>query len=979
MVFGVHYLMVGRFSRAQFKINRLWIATCLLFFSSFCAVMAQEADFAIPAQRADTALTLFARQANITLLFPFDEAEQENTQALVGVYSHFDGLTKLLQGTSLIVVRDDKGLLSVQATPVPSDSELPVITVNNDEDDILMNAIEQIAVVGSRSSPRTVVSSSVPIDIIGNAKLLEQGDSDVLSMLSNLVPSLNVNDQSINDAASLVRPANLRGMASDHTLILVNGKRRHRSAAITFLGGGLSDGAQGPDVSVLPASAVKQVEVLRDGAAAQYGSDAIAGVINFVLNDANSGGSVAVRGGQFFQGDGEDFQFRANIGLPLGEDGFANLSAEFRQRNDTNRALQRADAQQLVNGGNEFVQNPAQYWGTLDVDGDVKLAANLGSQLNEQTSWYAFSNFARREIEGGFYFRHPHFRRGVFADPQSTAENTRLLVGDLDGLNQGLSCPDVFITDDNVLDDPNYLLIADNTTALGRNCFAFNEVLPGGFAPRFGGRVEDAAMSIGVKGYTPSEWAYDISIGLGYSNIDYLISNTVNPSLGPDSPTSFNPGGARQVERSINLDVRKFLDLGWHEAVNFAAGIEWRKESYHQKAGELNSYEVGFLAMEPDTGLSQGFSVGSNGFPGYTPQSAGDWSRTNWAVYIDVETYLKESLLVGTALRYEHFNDFGSTFEGKLTARYELNDQLSFRSSISTGFKAPTVGQSNVINVTTAFSARGLEDQATLPPTNPISEQVGATPLRPEESVNKSIGMVYYWNDAFFVTMDYFHITLHDRISTTSAIQLTESDVNSLMEQGVPANQIFESVKFFTNDFDTTTQGVDIVLNYEFATGNIENALSTSFNWTHTNVDRVTLYPRVNETGGIDFVSNLAPSRIRMLEENLPDFRVVMALTQNYKAYSALWRVRYFSEFYEDHLDAAAGLDIEGSAEIVVDLELSYQFAEDWKFTIGAQNLFDNRPSLNPFSDVAGARYPPTSPLGMNGGYYYAQLKYEFD
>ncbi len=971
--------MTKRLSRFQSNINRLWIGTVFIVVSSISSAFAQEADFAIPALRADEALTLFARQANITLLFPYDVAETFSANPLNGRYDHFDGLVALLTGSSLVAVKDDTGLISVQVRREPI-TELSAVKQDIIADDsILTNAIEQIAVVGSRSSPRTVVSSPVPIDIISAAQFSQQGDTDVLSMLSNLVPSLNVNDQSINDAASLVRPANLRGMASDHTLILVNGKRRHRSAAITFLGGGLSDGAQGPDVSVLPASAIRQVEVLRDGAAAQYGSDAIAGVINFVLNDANSGGSVAIRGGQFFQGDGEDFQLQANVGLPLGDEGFTNISAEFRQRNATNRAAQRADAQALIDAGNTFVQDPAQYWGTLDVDGDVKVAINAGTELTDRAQWYAFSNYARREIEGGFYFRHPHTRRGVFAAQPDGDGETRLLVGDLDGLNSGIACPDIFITDGNVLDDPDYLRIADNSTALGQNCFAFNEILPGGFAPRFGGRVEDAALSTGIKGYTSTDWAYDLSASLGYSNIDYLISNTINPSLGPDSPTSFSPGGARQVERSINLDVRKFVDGIMAEPIHVAAGIEWRKESYHQKAGELSSYEVGFLALEPNSGLSQGFSVGSNGFPGYTPQSSGDWSRTNWAVYLDVETYLNDSYLMGAALRYEHFNDFGATFEGKLTARYELSDELSVRSSISTGFKAPTVGQSNVINVTTAFSARGLEDQATLPPTNPISIQVGATPLRPEESVNKSLGLVYYWHDGLFATLDYFHITLHDRISTTSAIQLTQDDVSALIAQGIPSNQIFESAKFFTNDFDTTTQGIDVVVNYEFEMGTIQNTLSGSFNWTHTNVDRVTLYPRIAPNGEVELVSNLTDSRIRMLEENLPDYRVVLALTQTYGDFSALWRVRYFSEFYEDHLDASAGLDIIGSEEVVVDIELAYQLSEQWRLAFGAQNLFDNRPSTNPFVDVAGARYPPTSPLGMNGGYYYAQVKYAFD
>ncbi|MDM7859890.1 TonB-dependent receptor [Alteromonas sp. ASW11-36] len=970
--------MTSWLSRLLSGINRLWVGG-VLFLSPIGLAHAQYAIFDIPSLRADEALILFAKQADITLLFPFDEAETFTTQSLTGEFTHREALELLLKDSTLIVVQDESGKLSVQVAP----SDTAELVDGNDDgsnDESAYNStVEQIAVVGSRSLPRTVTSSPIPIDVINTEQLSQQGETDVLGMLSNLVPSLNVNDQSINDAASLVRPANLRGMASDHTLILVNGKRRHRSAAITFLGGGLSDGAQGPDVSVLPASAIRQVEVLRDGAAAQYGSDAIAGVINFVLKEDSSGGRVSVRGGSFFQGDGEDFQVQANVGVPLGSQGFVNASAEFRQRDATNRAVQRADAQMLRDAGNGFVADPAQYWGTLDVDDDVKFSINAGANINDDLQWYSFSNVARRKIEGGFYFRHPHLRRGVFAAPNGGQGQSQLLVGDLDGLNQGIECPTILINDNNVLDEPGYLLIANNTTAIGQNCFAFNEILPGGFSPRFGGRVEDAAFNMGIKGFFADDWAYDLSVSLGYSGIDYLISNTVNPSLGPDSPTEFAPGGARQIERTISFDITKFMDGIMDEPIHIAAGLEWRKESYHQKAGEESSYQAGFLALEPDSGLSQGFSVGSNGFPGYTPQSAGYWSRSNMAVYFDVETYLNDSYLMGAALRYEHFNDFGATFEGKVTGRYELSDLVSLRSSISTGFKAPTVGQSNVINVTTAFSERGLEDQATLPPTNPISIQVGATPLRPEESVNKSLGLVYYWHDGLFVTLDYFHITLKDRISTTSAIQLSQDDIRSLTRVGVPLSEIFESVKFFTNDFDTTTQGIDVVINYEFTSGRVQNSFSGSLNWTQTEVDRVTLYPRINALGGLEPVSNLTPARIHMLEDNLPDFRAVFALNQSFNDFDFLWRLRYFSGFYEDHLDASAGLDIEASAETVFDVELSYRFNENWRMTIGAQNFFDNRPSENPFSDLAGARYPPTSPLGMNGGYYYAQMSYSFN
>lgn len=942
---------------------------------------AEPIDFSIDSQRADVALTEFAKQAGITLLFPYDEAEQITTPSLQGNFSPYEGLMRLLAGTPLAAKLDDNGLLSVQLVREP---ELAESSESLGEPSYLQQSdnefvIEQIAVVGTRSAPRSIVTSPVPVDIISGNQFLRQGNTDIISMLTTLVPSLNVNDQSINDAASLVRPANLRGMASDHTLILLNGKRRHRSAAITFLGGGLSDGAQGPDISVIPSSALKQVEILRDGAAAQYGSDAIAGVINFVLKDDDSGGNISTQLGQFYSGGGEEIQLQGNIGTKLTNKGFLNISAEFRQREATDRAVQRDDAQALVDAGNTFVNDPAQDWGILDVDNDIKFLANMGGELSGNVRWYSFINFAQRDIEGGFYYRHPQQRRGVFLAESSNGQSNRLLVGDLDGIGSGIECPTVIIDSDNILNNEQYIAIADNTTEVGLNCFAFNERFPGGFSPRFGGRVKDASFNAGFKGVTPTEWYYDMSVGLGYSDIDYKLLNTVNPSLGPNSPTSFSPGGVSQVERSINIDVKRYFDSMWVEPISVAAGLEWRRESYHQQAGELASYQVGFLAVEPATGIEQGFSVGSNGFPGYTPQSAGHWSRSNWAIYTDIESYVAENIQVGTALRYEHFNDFGSTFEGKLTGRFEVSEQLSFRGSISTGFKAPTVGQSNVINVTTAFSSRGLEDQATLPPTHPISQQVGATPLKPEESVNSSLGLVYYWDESLYLTFDYFNIELSDRISTTSAIRLSEQDKQALLAQGLSNTQIFDNAKYFTNDFDTSTHGVDVVLNHHFALWGINHHFSASLNWTETQVERVTLYTRANAEGEIVTESNLTPARIRMLEDNLPNYRAVLSLAQRYEQFSALWRLRYYSSFYEDHLDASADLDIYGSSETVLDVELGYDITESLSFTLGVQNAFDATGSENPFRGTAGALYPPTSPIGMNGGYYYARINYSFE
>lgn len=934
-------------------------------------------SFSIPAQNANEALTELAKQANTTLLFPFDLAKKVKTNALEGTFTLNEALAQLLEGTELAVVTDESGAVSIRSRSslVAKETQTQDTEKKTDEGG---NGLEKIAVVGTRNSPRSAVDSPVPLDVIGSETLNSQGNSDVLSMLSVMVPSLNVNDQPINDASSLVRPANLRGMSSDHTLLLLNGKRRHRSAVITFLGGGLSDGAQGPDISVIPAYALKQVEVLRDGAAAQYGSDAIAGVINFVLKDAREGGHVALKVGGYSEGDGELFQVQLNKGFAIGEDGFLNATAEYRQQNGTSRSVQRIDAQNLIDQGNVFIASPSQVWGALDVNEDIKLALNAGADISSKSQFYSFATAARREINGGFYFRNPQTREGVFSRTDPNTGESRLIVADLDGLESGIACPSITLSSNSVLLDPTYQLIADNTTALGANCFAFNEWFPGGFTPKFGGTITDASVAMGVKHELPNGWAMDASATLGYSDIEYTISNTVNPSLGPQTPTSFSPGGVSQVERTLNLDFNKLIQTIFDDPVSIAVGLEWRKETYFQKSGDEASYIAGPFALEPPLGLNQGFSIGSNGFPGYQPQSAGHWSRSNWAVYADLEFYVTEAWQFGVATRVEHFSDFGSTFDGKLSTRYKLNDIFALRGSVNTGFKAPTVGQSNVINVTTAYGVNGLEDQATLPPTDLISLQLGATPLTPEESVNFSLGLVMQASENFFATLDYFNIRLSDRISTTSAIPLTDDDISALIAQGRPDAAKYNAAKYFTNDFDTKTQGVDLVVNYNFALADWSNSLLLAFNWTDTQVERVTLYPaQVGDE--IRLLPNLTRARIRMLEDNLPAHRGSITLEQSKGNWAFTWRLNYYGEFYEDHLDASAGMDIYGNALTTFDAQVAWKVLPQTQVTLGAQNLFDSMPNENPFQGEVGALYPPTSPSGINGAFYYAGIEYTFN
>ncbi|TKB05080.1 TonB-dependent receptor [Alteromonas portus] len=812
---------------------------------------------------------------------------------------------------------------------------------------------EQIAVVGSRAAPRSVADSAVPIDIISDEEFKQQGATDMVSMMQTVVPSFNVNDQPINDASTLVRPANLRGMASDHTLVLVNGKRRHRSAVITFLGGGLSDGAQGPDISVIPAAALKQVEVLRDGAAAQYGSDAIAGVINFVLNDASEGGSFEARYGSYYEGDGDMIQLSGNVGLPLSDKGFINLSAEYRTADDTSRSVQRDDAAALIAAGNTFVADPAQIWGSPEIKHDIKLFANAGLELSATSEAYIFGNFAEREVEGGFYFRNPHNRGGVNDGGTNEDGEQLLLVGDLTGDMSG-NCPTDIVVGDNVLENPTYI----NQVLNNPDCFAFNEILPGGFTPRFGGTVTDMSLVFGTKGELANDITYDVSLNLGQNEVDFSISNTINPSLGPETPFEFSPGRYTQSEQTLDIDFTKPFDVGLYEPLFVATGFQYRNESYESFAGDTASYEIGPLA-------TQGFGIGSNGFPGLAANSQGRVSRNNIALYIDAEAYITENFMLAGALRYEDFSDFGNTTKGKIAFRWQALENIAFRGAFSTGFKAPTLGQSNVRNVTTAFGTGGeLIDRATLPPTDPVSQLKGGEQLTPEESESITFGVVADFENGLFITADYYNIELTDRISTASGIALTEEDIATLLAQGINDASSFSEISFFTNDFDTTTEGLDVVANYSMEMMGGETKFSLAYNWTSTEVDRAS--------------DNISEFRIRMLEDNLPAVRYSATANHTNGDWRFLARLNYYGSIFEDHLDSALPIEKVGS-EFTVDLEVAYNFTEEFTVTVGAKNAFDEYPDENTqYAGIAGSLYPTTSPIGINGGFYYLRGVYTF-
>ena len=807
--------------------------------------------------------------------------------------------------------------------------------------------VEEILVVGSRRRDRSADDSPVPVDVISGDDFLAQGDSDMDSLLAALVPSYNVAQEPISDAATFIRPATLRSLPPDATLVLVNGKRRHRAAVIALLGAGISGGSQGPDLSVIPAIALDRLEVLRDGASAQYGSDAIAGIMNFVLKEDDEGFTLDTKWGSHFEGDGDALTIAGNAGFGLSDAGFGNISFEFKEQDPTSRSVQRGDAQGLINAGNTSVRQPAaQIWGAPEISDDFKIFGNFGIDLGNGAEAYMFGNWAERQVEGGFYYRNPHTRGGVFEGPTLADGRSSVKVADLTGDMSG-NCPAVGIT--NNVPDADALAHIRNDPG----CYSLIERFPGGFTPQFGGYVDDISLAGGVRGELDSGWFYDLSAVAGQSGADFYIYNTINPQLlsrRNDIPTYYDAGGYVETDRVVNFDLSRQFFPGNVDSVNVATGIEYRDETFTIRNGEPNSFFI-----DPNL-AAQGFGVGSNGFPGFQPGDAGENTVRAWGAYVDVESNVNEALLIGGALRFEDYADFGDTLDGKLTARLQVADNVALRGAVSTGFRVPTAGQANLRNVTTEFNMGRLADIATLPPTNPIAQQKGATPLTPEESVNTTLGLVFSAGD-LDVTLDYYNIEISDRIAFTSRFNLTQADVDALLAAGVSDAQSFTSVRFFSNQQTVEASGIDLVATLPFDLGEGDSTLTVVANWSDVELT--------------DFDPNFTSDNRRLqIERGRPDSRFTATWTHLQGAWRFMARVRHYGEFYDAPTNDGSVAFYPEPATLF-DFEAAYEVSDSLTVIGGLQNAFDEYPMTNPHGEVAGLIYPEQSPFGFNGGFYY--------
>jgi iron complex outermembrane receptor protein len=779
---------------------------------------------------------------------------------------------------------------------------------------------QQVIVTGTRRAERTAADSSVPIDVISNSDLQSTASTDLNNKLQAIVPSYSVRRLPLSDGAIFVRPATLRGLSPDQTLVLVNGKRLHRSAFVdvTF------QGSQAPDLSNIPQIALKRVEVLRDGASAQYGSDAIAGVVNLILDD-----TPGIRGytqfGQYSEeNDGESIQAALTAGFALSDAGFLRLSAEYANSDATSRSIQRPQAEALIALGEPYAstirQPVVQRFGQPDLEA-YRFFYNGKYTLTGSSELYAFGNYGHLTGVNDFNWRAPAAAGGAGAS--SAYSRSAFQNG-----------PNAVFPD-----------------------WSLASVFPGGFTPLFGTTENDYSTALGARGEITSNLTWDLSGSFGRSKIDYQLDDTINASLGPLSPTSFDAGSRQQTDTSANLDFVYRWQTVLADPVNIGFGAEHRREEFEIAAGEPASYEVGPLAD---------LASGSNGFPGASPLQAGRWSRTNSAFYIDLDADITERWNVAAAGRFEDYSTFGSTTNGKLSTRYSLTDWLNVRAAVSTGFRAPTPGQANLVNTnqfpdaaTGTVRTRGL-----LPPTSEAARLFGGTELTPETSNNYSAGFVLQPLPSLTFTLDFYRIDVDDRIGTTQSFTLTDAQRNQLVSLGVPGAAQFFQVSFFTNGYSTRTEGIDAVLTYRKPIGPGTLGIISAYNHNETEVTS-------SKPGVLDTLTT------QRIEDQLPNTSATLSFDYQLSKWSLLARARHYGSWLAVSTTGTQFNQLQGALTFV-DVAGTYALTDNVKLTAGAENLFNEYTDRERYLFTVGRKYITGSPYENDGRQVYLRANIAF-
>ncbi len=812
---------------------------------------------------------------------------------------------------------------------------------------------DTIVVTGTRRTDRTLAESPVPIDVISSEALTETGYTEVNRILNQVVPSFNFPQPSVTDGTDVLRPATLRGLSPDQTLVLVNGKRRHPSSLLN-LNGSVGRGSAAVDLNTIPPLAIDRIEVLRDGASSQYGSDAIAGVINIQLR-RRPGGRAQVTYGRYItsladvpevtgvqrQGNGEPVLDRdgnfalittgrdrrardgdtvtsaATYGFQIGATGFLNITGEYRNREATNRAGYDPRRQFPLVGGRsdpgEFTFNRLNHrYGDAETR-DVNLFVNAGTDLTADIEFYTFGSYGSRQGESAGFYRRAN-----------------------DARNRNFS--------------------ASTTTSV--------PFYPAGFLPLITSDIEDYSIAAGVRGQL-GELNWDLSHVYGHNAFDFGVANSFNTSFGAASKTRFDAGGLRFGQHVTNLDVQRPIAVSFLRELSLAAGAEYRHENFDIVAGEEQSFAAGPFAR-------LGAPAGAQVFPGFRPANEVNAKRDSFAGYAELDADIIENVTVQLAGRYENFSDFGDTLTGKFAARVAPVSWASLRGSVSTGFRAPSLQQQfYATSSTNNIAGVGLVEIGTFPVSSPVARALGAQDLEPEESVNYGIGATLT-PGRFNLTVDYYQVDIDDRIVVTENLQ--GAAVVGLL-RGAGFNNI-TSARFFINGIDTRTRGFDVVGTYSIlATGFGNFTLTGGYNRNKTKItDRAALptLPNLTLFGRVESLR---------IERGQPRDKINLGLDWDYDAFGATIRTNRYGEVIAT--GATAATDIELEPKWITDVEFRMKATDLFQFAIGANNVFDVYPDRLPSEGAFGVTnaffpYSSFSPFGFNGRFVYGRMSLQF-
>ncbi len=800
----------------------------------------------------------------------------------------------------------------------------PGYAQENDED--TARELGTIVVTGTRSADRTALETAVPVDVFPIGDLESTGRVELNQILSTTVPSFNFNQTAINDGTDIIRPATLRGLAPDQTLVLVNSKRRH-TAALVNINGSVGRGSAAVDLNSIPTAAIGSVQVLRDGASAQYGSDAIAGVINVLLKEESSGGGVDIRYGAHVtdpeglnrsEVDGATTTVGGWAGFGLTDSGFLTVSAQYSLRQGANRA---GEDPRVQFGGDPIFDEAEREFNRLNHRygnnraENINFFLNAGIDIGNGAELYGFGGVQEREAESPGFYRRASDSRNV------------------------------------------------------------SEIYPGGFLPVIGGDVTDYSLGGGVRGPLAG-WDYDVSLVYGSNELDYSVNNSLNASLGPTSQTSFDAGSLAFDQLTFNADiVRSFEDTILPGTTTLAFGAEFRDESFEIGQGEEASFIAGPFprtdifgnVLLDDEGMPIPAAAGSQVFPGFTPQSEVDESRDAVGVYADIEWEPNAQTLISGAVRFEDYSDFGNTTNFKLAGRYDFTETFAVRGAVSTGFRAPSLQQQFFTATSTNFIDGVPFEVGTFPATSDAAVALGGGQLQAEESVSYSIGTVITPTDDWYVTIDAYRIDIEDQIFLSE--NLGGDDVDAVLEAaGVTGVQ---RVRFFQNGIETETEGVDIVTGYDLDLGDAgELGLSAAFNYSNVEVTEVPDNPAIPD------LVLFSRDRTLTLEESAPETKLILAADWAYKDADVNLRATRFGDVLDPSNNPDNDFTLE--ADWIIDASVDLAVTERISVGIGADNILDEYPTLTPDNQNFNGIFPYSSrsPYGFSGRFVYGRASY---